>query len=56
MDSHTKEIVASNLTVAYLRNHPEIATEQEIIDTYRRFLELLAPQQSASGFTQGRWK
>ena len=52
MDTNTKEIVASNLTAAYCANRT--LDEREILEVYRRFLELLREPTSEFKQTPGR--
>jgi hypothetical protein len=53
MDEPTKHIVASNLAAAYCANHKELLDEKDIIEVYKRFVELLPPPPGKSAFTPG---
>ena len=42
--NNNRDIVASNLTVAYCANREESFTEEQIIEIYQRFIGLLKPK------------
>ena len=42
---NTNDIVASNLTIAYCATvHPQITDQEQIVEIYERFRELLRPK------------